>query len=81
MGTVGIVGTINAVLADYTERASDDIQPGLLLTEDLGMDSLDRQDLALQIEDKLGISIHVTAAAGWVTVQDIQETAQKAEWD
>lgn len=41
------------------------------LVDDLGIDSLDRVMITIDLEDKFGISIADDSAVGWQTVADV----------
>jgi acyl carrier protein len=51
----------------------EELTPGALLDDDLGMDSLDRTELAMEIEEQLldGDEIDAEIAGGWKTVGDL----------
>lgn len=59
------------------------IEPTTRLTEDLGFDSLDRAELALQLEDSFflntgGPTISDEHAQGWRTVQEVVDCVSRA---
>jgi acyl carrier protein len=54
---------------------ADEVTPGSRLAEDLGLDSLDRMELVMAVEDALGLEIGDEAAERWETVEDVVRTA------
>lgn len=51
------------------------VEPGTLL-EDLGLDLLDRDVIALELGDATGLDIPDDDARKWLTIADILETAR-----
>ena len=63
---------LEEILCDVLGVNEAELTPQALLCEDLGMDSLDRVELAMRIEEELlnGEEMDEAAADGWMTVQD-----------
>jgi len=62
------------------ERAEidiEDVKEGTILTDDIGMDSLDRIRLATEIEDEFGIEVEDETIMSWETVGDIVRYVNK----
>lgn len=68
------------ILADLLACDQTSITPGALLVDDLGMDSLDRVEIVMQLEEKLlaGGAIDEEEAEGWKTVSDVFHTLETA---
>ena len=54
----------------------DLVTPDALLVIDLGMDSLDRVELQVRLEEEFGISVSDEARGSWVTVEDIYRSVE-----
>lgn len=52
-----ITNLINTVLADEFELNIDDMVPGAVLKDDLGLDSLDRVDMVIVLEKAFNFKI------------------------
>ena len=67
------------ILGDVLMVDNEMLTPGALLTEDLNMDSLDRVELTMQLEEELLNErlIDEEAADNWKTVQDVVDTVTK----
>lgn len=68
------------ILADLLLCDETAVTPGALLVKDLGMDSLDRVEIVMQLEEKLlaGGAIDEEEAEGWKTVGDVFRTIETA---
>ncbi len=53
------------------------VEPGTLLA-DLGLDDLDRDVIAMELGDALGIHIGDDAARRWLTIADVLASAEAA---
>lgn len=68
---------LDAIVSDellgVTQADPNEIVPGVDLTLDLGLDSLDRTELAICLEEACGLREAITTsdAAGWVTVASV----------
>ena len=62
--------TIKEILANHSQLDIEEIDYNALLVDDLGLDSLDLAEIAMDIEDKFDITIR-DDEFDWVTVQDI----------
>jgi acyl carrier protein len=58
----------------------DKLTPGAILAEDLGMDSLDRTEIVLMLEENVleDLAIDEAEADGWKTVADVLATVREA---
>lgn len=65
--------TVNEMIAHVLCIDSATIKPTSLLSEDLGADSLDRQELASLIEENFGIQLIDDIPQGWRTVSDVMD--------
>lgn len=70
---------VKEILADLLLCDEMVLTPGALLTEDLGMDSLDRVEIVMQLEDQVlsGGAIDEEDADNWNTVADVLRTVEK----
>lgn len=69
--------TINRITAIITLAVSDNRMESVFPTETLdalGLDSLDRWDMVVKIEEEFKIDIEQEAIAAWVNVQDVIDT-------
>ena len=62
--------TIKGILANHSKLDAKEIRNEDSLIDDLGFDSLDLAEIAMDIEDKFNIVIQ-DDEFDWVTVQDI----------
>ena len=69
---------VKEIIASVALVDEPQVTDGALLYEDLGMDSLDLADLAMQIEDSnlVGCAEIDERAADWKTVQDVVKTVE-----
>lgn len=66
---------IKAVILRHT-FARELMSPTATLEDDLGIDSLDRVELSILLEEEFSIDIEADAVAAWSTVQDVIETVE-----
>jgi acyl carrier protein len=67
-----IIDLINTTLADEFELNIDDMLPGAILKDDLGLDSLDRVDMVIVLEKAFNFKIREEEAIrGIHTLSDI----------
>lgn len=67
---------IRAVMAQMTRRQPADFTPPTTL-EELDIDSLDRAEIALELENAFGIYIDRGQDENWLTVGDIFKTVEE----
>ena len=67
---------IKRIIAEELGCEIDEVLPNKFLIEDLGMDNFDRIELAMHIEDELGVDIPNSAEIE--TVQDVIDFVEKA---
>lgn len=73
-----ILPTIAAVIADVLGLGpAHGIGPSTRLCEDLATDSLDRQCIAVDCDERFGIEIPDDHVAEWLTVADIAATVAR----
>jgi acyl carrier protein len=74
---------VREIIAEVLQVEDVELTPGALLAADLNMDSLDRVELAMVLEEKLlnGESIDEDEAEKWQTVQDVLNTMQSMTGD
>lgn len=65
-----IVARVRDTIAQVRDGGLEQIVPADRLVEDLGMDELDRVDLAITLEEEFGIEISDAEAAAWGTAGD-----------
>jgi len=66
------------ILAELLARDENEMTPVAELAQDLGMDSIDRIEIAMRLEDELlENSIDEDEAEGWRTVADVLATVTK----
>lgn len=53
------------------------VQPGYVLDDDLGCNSIDRVCIAVAIDEAFGIEVSDDDVAKWITVQDVVETVER----
>ncbi|UIY44138.1 phosphopantetheine-binding protein [Methylobacterium radiotolerans] len=66
-----IVARVRDIVAQVRDGGLEQIVPADRLVEDLGMDGLDRVDLALTLEEEIGIEISDADADAWTTAGDV----------
>jgi|GEM_PF-2749558 len=66
--------TLRAVIADVT--ICDQPFEAATLIDDLGLDGLDRQCIAMELEDQLDIRISDTTLEQWRTIADVIATME-----
>jgi acyl carrier protein len=67
-----------AILEETLARGREELTPLALLVEDLGMDSLDRVEIGMALEEEFDVKrIDEDEAESWRTVADVQATARK----
>ena len=76
MGEATIEEQVKEILVTTLCCNDEELTPKALLEEDLGMDSLDRVEIAMQMEEGLldDEEIHEDVAGEWRTVQDVVDT-------
>ena len=79
MGEATIEEQVKEILITTLCCNDEELTPKALLAEDLGMDSLDRVEIAMQIEEGIldDEEIAENAAGEWRTVQDVVDTANE----
>jgi acyl carrier protein len=79
VGKATIEEQVKEILVTTLCCNDEELTPKALLTEDLGMDSLDRVEIAMQIEEGIldDEEIADNAAGEWRTVQDVVNTASE----
>ena len=66
------------ILEEILATERKELTPLALLVEDLGMDSLDRVEIAMALEEEFDVGcIDEGEADLWCTVSDVQATAKK----
>lgn len=71
-----ILDLITAELAKLSDDESGPITPETRLREDLGLNSLDAVDLALELEDKLDVEVPDEQLATFQKVSDVVTAIQ-----
>jgi len=67
-----------AILEENLGVRREELTPLALLMEDLGMDSLDRVEISMDLEEEFDVKrIDEDEAESWRTVADVQATARK----
>ena len=67
-----------AILEENLGVRREELTPLALLMEDLGMDSLDRVEIGMALEEEFDVKrIDEDEAESWRTVADVQATARK----
>jgi acyl carrier protein len=67
-----------AILKENLGVRREELTPLALLMEDLGMDSLDRVEISMDLEEEFDVKrIDEDEAESWRTVADVQATARK----
>jgi acyl carrier protein len=79
MDMPGIEQQLKEILCEVLNLDEIELTPAALLTEDLGMDSLDRAELTIAIEEQLlnGELMDEATADGWQTVEDVVNTVTR----
>jgi acyl carrier protein len=62
---------------EWAEIDIEDVKEGTILTDDIGMNSLDRIRLATEIEDEFDIEVEYKTIMSWETVGDIVRYVNK----
>lgn len=78
--TAPIRERITEIIAAVANRNELEITPGALLSEDLGMDSLDLTELVMEIEEKILDNmrdVDEVEADEWRTVSDVLRTTER----
>ncbi len=69
-----IVSGVNEVFCDEFELSADDLAPGALIFDDLGLDSLDVVDLIVALQKKFGVKVRDDERVREVrTLQDLYD--------
>lgn len=71
-----IENQIVEIISDQSPNG-EEIKPSDRLEEDLQIDSLDRVEVAMGLEDKFGIDVPDPKLEGWKTVQDVIDTVKE----
>lgn len=71
-------GSVIAIIADVTGIPKEELLPEKSLTEDLGIDSLTKIDLAVTIQDDLKIDVEDDKLKELKTVQDVVDLVRSA---
>lgn len=66
-----ILGSVTDALVREFEFASDRLHPGAHLIDDLDLDSIDAIDLAVRLEEQLGVSFSEEDLKSLQTLQDV----------
>jgi acyl carrier protein len=67
-----------AVIAQHCGRKVGEVELEHRVAEDLGLDELDRLDLAVELETQLGLSFRDDTPERWTTVDDVIESVREA---
>lgn len=70
--------TVPRILAEVAGIPADEFDAGSHLALDLGLDSLDRMELVMALEDRLDLEIPDGAHERWETVGDVIDTVEAA---
>jgi acyl carrier protein len=62
--------SVQQIISEQIGTAEDEIKPESLL-DDLGLDSLDKVEVVMALEDVININIEDEIAEKWETIQDI----------
>ena len=65
--------TVRGILANYTDVLDADVELTSLLDEDLGLDSIDRVELEMEVEKAFGIEFREGQTDGITTVGELIE--------
>jgi acyl carrier protein len=68
---------LKQLVAEILEVPEDMIKPESRFKEDLGADSLSLVEMAMELEEKYGISISDEVAEKFITVQDVIDYLSK----
>ena len=66
---------VKNAISDLTNIGADNIAAGDKLADDLALDSLDRVELTMNLENELDVSIEDDDAYEWTTVQSVIDYA------
>lgn len=69
---------LREVIADYSGIAADRITDDADIYDDLGIDSLEKVELAMMIEDEFGIEVHDSDLTRADTVADLSALVTRA---
>lgn len=72
-----ILDKLRAVMAESFQLDPEQIKPESHLFTDLGLDSIDGVDLAIQLQDITGKRVNAADFKGVRTVQDVVDTVHK----
>ena len=61
---------VKTIICDYFELDEDEVTPGTTFAE-IGADSLDMVDIAMDIEDNFSVEVTEEALEGFLTVADV----------
>lgn len=67
------------IIGAYTGHKHCDITPEKTLVDNLGADSLDIIQIAMELEEEFGITISDEQCEAWNTVQDVIECVERLE--
>jgi acyl carrier protein len=71
MSQKSTINRVAEILSDFLVVSAEDVKPETQLEEDLGVDSLDRVDLVMSIEEEWDIQIPDADGDAFRTVGDI----------
>jgi acyl carrier protein len=77
MNDTQILELITAELSRLSDRADGPVTPETRLREELGLNSLDAVDLALELEDELDIELPDEELAKFQTVGDVARAVRR----
>ena len=61
---------VKTIICDYFELEENEVTPGTTFAE-IGADSLDMVDIAMDIEDNFNVEVTEEALEGFLTVSDV----------
>lgn len=68
-----VASRVRDLIAEHFGRSADEINDDMKFVDDLGADSLDPLELAMNIEDACGVDIDLNAEVKWATVGEAVE--------
>ena len=70
---------VQSILVDHLQLSPRDIVGKSTLTDDLGADSLDRIELAMDIEDEFGLMVSDEDAESFTTVDSVVQFIEREQ--
>jgi long-chain acyl-CoA synthetase len=70
-------GRVLTIVAEVAHRPAREISPSDLLGPDLELDSIDRMELVMLIEEELGVDVDEEAVTANTTVRDLEEIVEE----